>query len=281
MSTLGVGTANVFSGRSVDAAGLDGGALVDPERLRAAAALLAERGVDVLAVQEVDRDQPRSGHVDQLAVLAEGFGAVASRFAPTVAGEPGPGTGWQPWPDDGADDGAPLAAGPAYGIGLVSRLPVLAWRVRRLRRSRAVLPVPVPTEGRRPRVLWVPDEPRAALAAVVDAPGGPVTVIATHLSFSPWAALRQLRAVHRWAASLPGPRVLAGDLNLPGRLAARRTGWHPLVTAPTYPVARPRVQLDHLLVDRPPTGLVDGGAVRLPVADHLALTARLTMRDDA
>lgn len=276
---LGVGTANVFSGRALEP-GPDGGPLVDPDRLRAAGALLAECGVDVLSLQEVDRDQPRSGHVDQLALVAEGFGAVDQRFASALVGIPGPGRSWEPWRggDGGEEPDGP--DGPSYGVGLVSRLPVVAWRVRRLRGSRAVIPMPLPGEGPRPRLLWVPDEPRVALAAVVAVPGGrTVSVIATHLSFAPMTALRQLRTIAGWAQSLPGPRVLAGDLNLPGRLAARRTGWHALAQAATFPAARPLLQLDHLLVDGDlPAGTTpDGAAVRLPLSDHRALVARLPL----
>lgn len=280
---IGVGTANVWSGRALEP-GPGGGALLDPARLRAAGELLAAHGVDVLAVQEVDHDQPRSGRVDQLAVLAEGFGAVDRRFAPTLSGVPGTGRGrgWRPHEgSDGASGGQGRGpsgpADPSYGVGLVSRLPVLAWRVRALRGSRAVVPMALPGQGR-PRVIWVADEPRVALAAVVAAPGGrPVTVIATHLSFAPLTALRQLRAICRWASSLPGPRVLAGDLNLPGPVAAWRSGWHRLGRAPTFPAARPRVQLDHLLTDAPLSAVNGAAALRLPLSDHRALVSRLSL----
>ncbi|WP_426562180.1 endonuclease/exonuclease/phosphatase family protein [Angustibacter sp. McL0619] len=265
---LRVATFNLWSGR-----GRDGE--VEVSRLVAAARALAAAGADVLAVQEVDRDQPRSAGVDQLAVVAQAFGAVDARFCPTVSGVPGPGHGWTPVTDDRE------VAGPTYGIGLVSRVPVRGWRVRRLRGSRAVLPVGVPrASGRGVRVLWVPDEPRAALSAVVDGGSGPVTVIATHLSFAPPAAVRQLRAVRRWADSLPGPRVLAGDLNLPGGVPARVTGWRSLARASTFPAESPRVQLDHVLTDAGSSlARGPGGAtLLLPVSDHRALiSADVTM----
>ncbi len=277
---LGVATFNAASGRS---GGVDGPPVVDPALLEGSAAALADLGVDVLAVQEVDREQDRSAGVDQVAALARGFGGTAWRFAPTLTGLPGPGRTWQPWVGDGdPDDRQP--DGPSYGIGLVSRLPVLAWRVRWLRGSRAVLPMAFPGRRRWPQVIWVPDEPRAALAAVVQTAAGPVTVISTHLSFSPPAALRQLRTVLRWSASLPGPHVLAGDLNLPGPVAARTIGWRMLASARTYPAPEPRVQLDHLLTDHQPTGqqptgpaAADGHAVRLAVSDHRALVGRLRL----
>ncbi|GMA88494.1 hypothetical protein GCM10025868_37440 [Angustibacter aerolatus] len=231
MTRLRLGTWNLASGRTAD------GRQASPQALADAVAAL---DVDVLAVQELDVAQARSGGVDQ--ARPRGPGARrrtrGARFVPTLLGRPGPRDGWRPAgapgdddlaasePDVGMDAGAPAGvgvpgrgdatgaspdaradqelggagrapdgdsgAGPRYGIGLVSRYPVLAWRVRRLPASRAVLPFPVPVEGSRvPRLLLVPDEPRAALAAVVDAPGGPLTVVCTHLSFAPVAASRR------------------------------------------------------------------------------------------
>ncbi len=234
---LTVATFNMCSGRSSDG-------LIEPDRLPAAIGAL---DADVLAVQEVDRDQRRSSEVDQITVVANAFGAVSWHLQPTLSGQPGPAAGWRPLP---APPTAEAVDGPLYGVGLVSRLPVLAWRTLHLGDSRAVLPFPVPRPGRRtPSFLLVPDEPRVALAAVLDTGARPVTVISTHLSFAPVVAARQLRRVIRWAATLPGPRILAGDLNLPGALPARISGWRRLGAAPTYPASAPRVQLDHLLTD--------------------------------
>jgi endonuclease/exonuclease/phosphatase family metal-dependent hydrolase len=274
-----VATFNLWSGRALPP---DGGAApsapaIDAGRLARSVASLAELGVDVLAVQEVDHGQPRSGGADQLAEVAQAFGARAGRFVPTITGVPGPSSGWQrvaPGHHDRPHEQVSASLGPpspSYGIGLVSRLPVLAWRVRVLRGSRAVLPMAVPSPGRLPRLLLVPDEPRVALAAVVAGPSGPVTVICTHLSFAPLAARRQLRAVARWAGSLPGPRVIAGDLNLPGPVPAWLTGWTSLARAATYPAHQPRLQLDHLLSDARPAPTRPARALALEVSDHLAL----------
>jgi endonuclease/exonuclease/phosphatase family metal-dependent hydrolase len=69
--------------------------------------------------------------------------------------------------------------------------------------------------------------------------------------------------------------VLLGDFNLPGSLPARVTGWDPLVREKTYPIMRPRVQLDHVLADGL-SPLQRAGAVPrvhlLPVSDHAAVT---------
>jgi endonuclease/exonuclease/phosphatase family metal-dependent hydrolase len=122
----------------------------------------------------------------------------------------------------------------------------------------------------RPRLWFFPDEPRAAVVAELDG----LTVVGTHLSFAPVTAARQLRLLRRWAGTTTGPLVMAGDLNLPGGVPARLFGADPLVRAPSYPGAEPRLQLDHLL----------GRGVRatstevrvLPVGDHRLVLAELT-----
>jgi endonuclease/exonuclease/phosphatase family metal-dependent hydrolase len=247
-----VATSNLLSGRALP----DGA--VRTEDLVAAARLL---DADVIGLQEVDRFQDRSGNVDQCRVVAETVGATDWRFAPALAGTPG-----GPWTASRADDGA-NTSGPTYGIALVSRLPVLAWRVRRFAPAPLGLPLLVP--GSRGLTL-VADEPRIALAAVVAGPRGPVTVITAHLSFVPGWNVRQVRAISRWARSLPGPRLLIGDLNLPGAVPALVSGWSRLARLPTYPSWRPRVQLDHVLADAP-APMTRAEVVRLPVSDHCAL----------
>lgn len=261
-----VATANAASGRDrrgrIDAASW--------ERWSDAAAAL---DVDVLAVQEVDHRLPRSGGVDQTSVLAErlrGDGpAWAARFAAAVHGTPGTSAGVRraaPVPGDRPEE-------PSYGIALLSRHPVTAWRELRLGPSRVRLPMPL---GAGRRVVWVPDEPRAALAAVVAAPGGPVGVVTTHLSFAPLRARAQLREVVRWCADLPRPLVLLGDLNLPPRLVA--SAGTAAVCAPTHPAHRPRVQLDHVLLDDPAGRYVVGDAATYRVADSDHRAARVAFR---
>ena len=127
-----------------------------------------------------------------------------------------------------------------------------------------------------PRVVWVPDEPRVALAAVLEEPR--VTVAVTHLSFVPGVNVVQLRRLRRALAELPGPHVLLGDLNLPGALPARITGWQPLVTGPTFPAPAPRLQLDHVLGhDLPGDAAKDARILHLPLSDHRAVTVDLTL----
>ena len=254
-----VGTFNLLSGRSL----ADG--LVDPDRLAAAVATL---DADVLAIQEVDRAQARSGGRDQAADLAAATGAAEHRYVETVHGTPGV-DGWlpaEPVPADGS--------GPGYGIALLSRYPVVEWHVLQLSPGPGRYPVWIPS--RPPRVLWLRDEPRAVVAAVLERPR--LTVAGTHLSFVPFVNAWHLRRVTRWLARLPSPRLLLGDLNQPVRVARRVSGWTPLVTAPTYPSPAPRLQLDHVLADGLPDGVrAAGRAEQREVSDHRAVVVDLTL----
>jgi endonuclease/exonuclease/phosphatase family metal-dependent hydrolase len=271
VTTVRLVTFNVFSGRSL----ADG--RTDPDRLAAAVASLR---ADVLAVQEVDRFQPRSGLVDQAALVARAAGAVDGRFVPLVSGTPGE-PGWSPAAPEllapETPDGA--ASAPQYGIGLVSRLPVLAWHILPLKPPRGRYPIPVPS--RPPKLIWIPDEPRAAVAAVLAGPDGSplLTVACTHLSFVAGANVLQLRRVRAWLAALPGPRVLLGDLNLPGGLPARVTRWTPLFSGATYPAPNPKMQIDHALADGlPGDARWQGEVLHLPMSDHRAAAVDITWR---
>lgn len=225
-------TFNLLHGRSLT----DG--LVDPDRLAAAVAAL---DADVLALQEVDRDQSRSANLDLTAIAARALGAPEHRFAAAVVGTPG--EQFRPLTHDDDGHGEPL-----YGVGLVSRYPVRSWQVTRLRPAPVRSPIYVPGPGG--GLVLLRDEPRVVLAAVLDTPHGPLTVAATHLSFVPGWNILQLRRVVRALRTLPAPRILLGDLNLPAGPARLLSGWPPLGRRPTYPAGQPRVQLDHILADR-------------------------------
>lgn len=248
-------TVNVLSGRSPDEDH------VDVDRFAAATASL---DVDVLAMQEVDRDQPRSDRLDLTAVAAEALGARWSRFAPALGGVPG-----ERW---SAAHGHVTAGRPAYGVALVSRPPVHWWHV---------VPLPalgVPVLFRWPgarRPTWVRDEARIALLAGVEGPRGPVTVVTTHLSFLPAWNLVQLAVLQRVLRRRPGALVLTGDLNTGPRPARAVTGCRVVPAPPTYPSDTPVRRIDHVLL----RGLEASGpavARRLPVSDHRALLVDVT-----
>lgn len=254
-----VATFNLLHGRTVT----DGA--INPDRLAAAA---TELDADVIGLQEVDHGQPRSGRADQTTVVADALGARWHRFVPALEGTPG-----ERWTATHHEDGATVT-GPAYGVGLVSRYPMHSFQVRRFPPAPLAMPLMVPGS---PGLSRVDDEPRVAVAAVVETDAGPVSVVCTHLSFVPGWNVRQLRALVRWAArTMPAPRLLVGDLNLPGSVVRAVTQWPSLGRLPTYPSWRPRVQLDHVLVDRRAGVVVDAvAALRLPVSDHRGLVVDL------
>lgn len=254
---------NVLHGRSVH----DG--LVAGDR---ACAAIASLDADVLGLQEVDRNQPRSGRLDLTAAAAQALQATSFRFAPALLGTPG--GHWVP-----ASDKPAIGPGddrrtdePAYGVALVSRLPVQSWHVFRFMGAPMRSPVLLP--GSR-RAIWVRDEPRVLLAAVVETPVGSMTVATTHLSFVPGWNMAQLRRVVAALRGLPSPRILLGDLNLPGGLPRLITGWRSLGAVKTYPTDRPSVQLDHVLASGPLPPVVLARADAVPISDHRALIVDL------
>ena len=246
-----IATFNVLHGRSPS----DG--IVDLDRFASAVAGL---DADVLGLQEVDRDQPRSHGADLAGIAAAALDAPHVRFVPALAGTPG--GRWT------AADGEVPPGSPAYGVALVSRHPVVSWQVVRLPAPRVRVPLQVP--GSRLPVL-VRDEPRVAVAAVVKSPFGPITVCTTHLSFVPGWNRRQLRTVMTGLGDGDGPLVLTGDLNMHPGPAARVSGLRPIATGATFPAGHPTRQIDHVLVRGPVTALGPAEALQLPLSDHRAL----------
>jgi endonuclease/exonuclease/phosphatase family metal-dependent hydrolase len=249
-------TLNLLNGMSLT----DG--RVDAARLRTAVRELAP---DVVGLQEVDRAQPRSSGLDLTREVAESLDAEHWRFVPALIGTPG--GAWRAATD--ADDDS---AEPSYGIGLVSRFPVRSWEVVRLPAAPVRSPIVLP--GTR-QLIWLQDEPRVGLAAVVETPLGVMTIATTHLSFVPiWNGV-QLRRLTAALARLPEPQVLLGDLNMPPPFPRGLTGWTPLARTPTYPVWEPKIQLDHVLGrgELPPVSSVEAPALAL--SDHRALLVAL------
>ncbi|GAB3244417.1 endonuclease/exonuclease/phosphatase family protein [Kineococcus gypseus] len=230
------------------------------------AAAIASLDADVVALQEVDRGQERSSRADLTAVAAEALGAAEHRFVAALSGTPG--ATWMAATGHEQPDEA------AYGIALLSRLPVRSWEVVRLPSVPWTVPVLFPG-ARRPKL--VRDEPRVAVVAVVEEPstGRCLTVAGTHLSFVPGWNTWQLRRLVRTLRRCATPVVLMGDLNLEPQAVHRASGMRPLVRADTFPLEAPARQLDHVLLggDEPSPLRVSGsGAHRLPLSDHLALT---------
>src|SRR3954454_19124670 len=94
---------------------------VDLDGFRAAIGAL---DVDVLALQEVDRNQHRSENADLTAIAAEAMDAPEHRFVAALAGSPG--ATWVAATGEEQPDAA------AYGVAFLSRYPVVGWQVVRL-----------------------------------------------------------------------------------------------------------------------------------------------------
>ncbi len=254
---LRVATFNILHGRTV-------GDVVDLARLRMSIRRLRP---DILALQEVDLDQQRSGRADLTAVAAEAMESVAHRFVAAISGTPG--AAWM------AATGTEQTGSAAYGIALLSRFPATGWQVLRLPHIPARLPTYLPAVG---RVIIVKEEPRAAIMARFETPLGPLTVANTHLSFIPGSNRRQLRRVVTELRGLPGPHLLVGDLNLTSAAAQRWSGLRTLAAAPTYPAHQPRRQLDHVLTDDPGLTARHRETPLMPISDHRPLVVELERR---
>ena len=275
------------------------------EVLAALADQIRDIDPDVIALQEVDLGQRRSGRLDQTAVLADLLGWDGHRFAATYAG---PVVGLRRRPrrsalTERADDvlgplRALLGAGPAgFGNALLTRLPVRAWRVARLGRGPAVLTRRGGGRALDPRSYALSTSTMRNMIAAqidpVDGAGGAggLAVASTHLATRTGTAAAQLAAAWAALAALPGPHVLAGDLNLHAELLAPLGIARGLGEGATYPSGAPARRIDHILTDPWPTGAdgmpvsaqeavgrtggtllraVGSGARSLVVSDHAA-----------
>lgn len=238
------------------------------EVLAALADQIRDIDPDVIALQEVDLGQRRSGRLDQTAVLADLLGWDGHRFAATYAG---PVVGLRRRPRRSALTGraddvlgplrALLGAGPAgFGNALLTRLPVRAWRVARLGRGPAVLTRRSGGRALDPRSYALSTSTMRNMIAAqidpVDGAGGPggLAVASTHLATRTGTAAAQLAAAWAALAALPGPHVLAGDLNLHAELLAPLGIARGLGEGATYPSGAPARRIDHILTDPWPTG---------------------------
>ena len=250
-------TFNLLHGRSIT----DG--VVDLDRLAAAVRTLDP---DILALQEVDRGQPRSHLADLTAVAAEAMGAVTHRFAAVLSGTPG--ATWMA----ATENDIPGTA--AYGISLLSRYPAHSWQVTRLPRIPFRFPLYLP-EPR--KVIVVDEEPRVVLIGHLDTPAGPLVVANTHLSFVPGWGQWQLVRVWRDLAQAKQPVVLMGDLNMRHPLPTLITGYRSLARHQTFPLEVPNRQLDYILLRGRLGEVVNSSAPQLPLSDHRALTVDLSL----
>lgn len=148
----------------------------------------------------------------------------------------------------------------AWGIAVLSRLPVLGSRVLplpRLRRDRAN---------------------RAVVTLEVEFGGDKLGVAGTHMSHFSHGSALHFRAVARMLDEVFGdePVLFAGDMNLWGPpIHAFMGQWRRAVKGKTWPAWRPHSQLDHLLVRGLSVG--DAGVWPESGSDHRPVWARLSL----
>ena len=132
---------------------------------------------DLLAVQEADRDWPRSDGVDQSRELAQAIG-MRSFFSPNVLG---------PW----------AAGRSSYQYGLTT-----FWRGEAERASGIALP-------------GVPGREHRGLACVeLETRHGGLIFASTHFGRSPAERSAQAEFVAEWLTSRKRPTILVGDFNM-------------------------------------------------------------------
>lgn len=219
---------------------------------RRIAEVIGSLEVDIVGLQELDLNRPRSGRVDQAALIAAELG-WHRYFHPAFKSQD-----------------------QEYGDAVISRFPLTLQRA-------SELPAKAP---------WYCRESRGAIWVTVAAPEGPCHVINTHLGLGGRERLEQARllAGEKWLGSVPDEAlVLMGDFNCrassaPMRLLAEalRPGAPAVKSPAAFPSGRPLLALDHILVGRRLT--VSGlRAVATPLtcraSDHLPVVAELSKEE--
>ena len=240
-------------------------------------------GADVIGIQEVDEKLGRSGNISQTKLVSQAMDTQHWGFAPVIIGEPG-----AKWRKLNAaelkvitEENSESHTEGSYGIGIVSKIPVVYWDRLELGKSIFGMPLVIPAENKKGkqsiRFIYVADEPRVALAATLDCGW---TVINTHLSFVPGVNYWQLRKIKRWAKKLSEQYktqvLIIGDMNLPKGLPAVGSSWNSLVTQNSYPSWGAKIQFDYILSDTlQPNQFEALPTVVTGMSDHLPISVRI------
>lgn len=221
---------------------------LDPAATAEIGEILAEFSTDVLSLQEVDHYLPRSQGKNQSQEIAQELKAQWWGFAPAISGTPG--VKWRKLArhEQRVITQAEPDADQFYGIAIISKLPVLQWRRLELGRSLVGMPLAVGNAKGRMALIYVKDEPRVAMAAVLE--NGWI-IINTHLSFVPLVNIYQLFKLARWAKQLElecdAEVLLTGDFNLPWGIPSRLLPFKRATQANSYPSWKPAISFDYIL----------------------------------
>ena len=252
------------------------GQSLEPAENSSFAEVAAEFLSDVITLQEVDRNLARSANIDQTTLIAKAIKAQWHGFAPTLIGTPG--VKWRKLKDDERQvfttDGA---FGEMYGISIVSKVPVKKWLRLELGKSRIGMPLLVANEKGKVAPFYVKDEPRVALAAVLE---NGWTIINTHLSFVPLVNIYQLLKITRWAKKLEKEYatkvILLGDFNLPWGLPTKLTRWKRATQSLTYPSWKPQISFDYILMrDTQIASAIEISMPDVAVSDHKPISVEI------
>jgi endonuclease/exonuclease/phosphatase family metal-dependent hydrolase len=227
--------------------------------LDSTAAAIRAQAPDIVALQEVDVHwSERSGFADQVSALAAKLGMEA-RFAPIYI-------------LPAATPGAPPRE---FGVALLSRYPVVAFRNDSIARLSTQVqdPVPMPAPG--------------LLDATLEVHGRRVRVFNVHLDYrkDPAVRERQVREMLRFIGALSTPTLVFGDMNaapdapeLQPLLARLHDAWSVQAsTGFTYPAEAPRERIDYVLVS-PQFIVVSARVPDTQASDHRPVVADQVLR---
>lgn len=255
------------------------------EQLRRIGDTLRQARVDIVALQEVDRDSQRSGHLDQLEFLRHATGLTHASFATTWD------AAWVPHP---------VTAPPKQQYGrmwsgqaVLSRFPIIEQKRHGLAQPSR--------NGRLYNRFYIH---RCIQELVLDlGKGRRLAILNAHLEAFDMPNRRgHARAMARLMRRLSDPGLALGDLNTVAPEAAlrfgfedepetdfrgddtlpalRETGWSQIGGEQlTFPAERPNRRLDYIFAS--PTLKVEGGEVLSetgpPASDHLPLVCDVTL----
>ena len=225
---------------------------------------------DLIGLQEVDHFHPRSFSVNQTENAARVMGATNWAFAPSYF--------LNGHLERNIQDGDQLIVTdqnsnhvPAYGIAIISKVPVLKWERLNLHRARFGKIMRI-SEGAKSKRFYAKDHARSALAAFLD----DRIVVNAHLSFVQPFNFFQAREVMRWGKALEKkyqlPVFLMGDFNL--FHATRFSKWISLGSGLTFPIWKPDRQIDYIMSRKNISTAYT--TVGLEISDHRALICEVT-----
>lgn len=269
---------NFLHGQSLKPGATEDGAQIVAAQI-VGAQIVADLGSDVVALQEVDYRLARSDGSRQIADVAQAMGTQWWGFAPAIKGTPG-----EKWRALEAREQRVLTADDSdnqngyYGIAIASKIPVTKWHRLELGRAWIGMPLVVANEAGKPRFLYVKDEPRVAIAAVLE---NGWTVINTHLSFVPFVNIYQLLKISRWAKKLEVEYstkiILLGDFNLVWGIPSKLTKWKRATQRLSYPSWKPAISFDYILARKESLSAMH--EIELPdqiISDHRPITVEIT-----